>query len=85
MVNISWYTKKIVGYHADIQCRSCHWLEALDEAVDCEFPNGVREKGLSPMSDNGSQPTFVAFMKFCWGMDTKLGLGSSRIYIINIT
>jgi len=84
MVNISWYTKKIVGYHTDIQCRSCHWLEALDEAVECEFPDGVREKGLSLMSDNGNQPTSVAFMKSCCEMDTSLvweALGSTLLIL----
>jgi putative transposase len=62
---LDWYTKKIVGYYAGIQCRSCHWLEALNDAVNREFPGGVRDNGLSLMSDNGSQPTSVAFMKAC--------------------
>jgi transposase InsO family protein len=62
---LDWYTKKIVGYYAGIQCRSFHWLEALGEAVNREFPDGVRGSELSLMSDNGSQPTSVAFMKSC--------------------
>ena len=62
---LDWYTKKIVGYYAGIQCRSCHWLEALNDAVNSEFAGGVRDNGLSLMSDNGSQPTSVAFMKAC--------------------
>ena len=33
VVVLDWYTKKIVGYYAGIQCRSKHWLEALDAAV----------------------------------------------------
>jgi transposase InsO family protein len=65
---LDWYTKKIVGYYAGIQCRSCHWLEALDDAVNREFPDGVRDSGLSLMSDNGSQPTSIAFMKACRDM-----------------
>ena len=65
VVVLDWYTKKIVGYYAGIQCRSCHWLEALDEAVNSEFPGGVKGSELSLMSDNGSQPTSVAFMKAC--------------------
>ncbi len=84
MVVLDWYTKKIVGYHADIQCWSCHWLDALDEAVDREFPDGVREKGLSLVRDNGRQSTSVAFMKSCCEMDIKLVLGSFGIYIIDI-
>jgi transposase InsO family protein len=64
-VVLDWYTKKIVGYYAGMQCRSKHWLEALDEAVNLQFQDGVREKGLCLMSDNGSQPASVHFMKSC--------------------
>ena len=69
-VVLDWYTKKIVGYYAGMQCRGKHWLEALDEAVNQQFPDGVREHGLCLMSDNGSQPTSVGFMKAC----RKLGI-----------
>jgi transposase InsO family protein len=71
VVVLDWYAKKIVGYYAGIQCRSCHWLEALNEAVNLEFPGGVKGKALSLMSDNGSQPTSVAFMKSCREMGIK--------------
>lgn len=64
-VVLDWYTKKIVGYYAGMQCRGKHWLEALDEGVNHQFPDGVREHGLCLMSDNGSQPTSVGFMKAC--------------------
>ena len=64
-VVLDWYTKKIVGYYAGLQCRSKHWLEALDDAVNQQFPDGVREYYLCLMSDNGSQPTSVRFMKTC--------------------
>ena len=64
-VVLDWYTKKIVGYYAGMQCRGKHWLEALDEAVNQQFPDGVRDQGLCLMSDNGSQPTSVSFMKSC--------------------
>jgi putative transposase len=64
-VVLDWYTKKIVGYYAGMQCRSKHWLEALDDAVNQQFPDGVREHYLCLMSDNGSQPTSVGFMKTC--------------------
>ena len=64
-VVLDWYTKKIVGYYAGMQCRGKHWLEALDDAVNQQFPDGVREHGLHLMSDNGSQPTSVGFMKAC--------------------
>ena len=68
---LDWYTKKIVGYYVGIECRSRHWLEALNYAVNHEFPDGVKNRGLSLMSDNGSQPTSVAFMKSCREMGTK--------------
>jgi len=64
-VVLDWYTKKIVGYYAGMQCRGKHWLEALNEAVNHQFPDGVRKHGLYLMSDNVSQPTSVGFMKAC--------------------
>jgi transposase InsO family protein len=68
VVVLDWYTKKLVGYYAGMQCRSKHWLEALDMAVSRQFPDGVREKQLFLMSDNGSQPTSIGFMKACRDM-----------------
>ena len=71
VVVLDWYTKKIVGYYAGMQCLSRHWLEAMDEAVNHEFIDGVKERDLHLMSDNGSQPTSVAFMKACREMGIK--------------
>jgi transposase InsO family protein len=71
VVVLDWYSKKIVGYCAGLECRSRHWLEALDEAVNREFPTGVKEQCLSLMSDNGSQPTSLAFIKSCREMGIK--------------
>jgi putative transposase len=65
VVVLDWYTKTIVGYHADLRSTAQHWLAALDMAVNRQFPNGVRGQGLSLMSDNGCQPTSVAFMQAC--------------------
>jgi len=69
VIVLDWYTKKIAGYYAGMQCRGRHWLEALDMAVNRQFPDGIRGKRLFMMSDNGSQPTSVAFMKACRGLD----------------
>ncbi len=69
VVVLDWYTKKIVGYYIGLTCRSRHWLEALDEAVNRQFPEGVRDQGLNLMSDNGSQPTSVGFMQACRALD----------------
>jgi len=65
VVVLDWYTKKITGYYAGMECKSRHWLEALDMAVNRQFTDGVREKQLFLMSDNGSQPTSISFMKSC--------------------
>jgi transposase InsO family protein len=70
-VVLDWYTKKIVGYYAGMQCRSKHWLEALEEGVKKQFPEGVRGQGLHLMSDNGSQPTSLSFMRACRCLDIK--------------
>ena len=65
VVVLDWYTKKIVGYYAGTPCTAKHWLEALDMAVNRQFPHGTRGQGVSLMSDNGCQPTALAFMKAC--------------------
>lgn len=44
------------------------WKKALDMAVNRQFPEGAMDKGLSLMSDNGCQPTSVAFMKAYSGL-----------------
>jgi putative transposase len=62
---LDWYSKKIVGYYAGVQCTTRHWLEALDMAVNRQFLSGVRGQELSLMSDNGCQPTAVSFMANC--------------------
>jgi putative transposase len=54
-----------VGYYAGMHCQAQHWLVALDRAVNCQFPAGVRGQRLSLMSDNGCQPTATAFMRAC--------------------
>jgi putative transposase len=71
VIVLDWHSKKIVGYYAGLQCRSRHWLEALDDAANRQFKDGVRGEGLSLMSDNGCQPTSITFMKTCRDMDIK--------------
>jgi putative transposase len=65
VIVLDWYTKTVVGHYAGIQCTAKHWLAALDMAVNQQFPDGARGQDLSLMSDNGCQPTAVAFMKAC--------------------
>ena len=62
---VDWFSKKIVGHHAGYQSRSQEWLQALDMGIQAHFPEGVREQGLSLMSDNGCQPTGKAFVSEC--------------------
>jgi len=65
VVVLDWYTKQIVGYHGGSRATARDWLAALDQGLNKHFPDGVRERGLHLMSDNGSQPTSEAFMKAC--------------------
>ena len=65
VVVLDWYTKKIAAITRVWNVKAEHWLEALDMALNRQFPDGVRDKGLNLMSDNGSQPTSVGFMKTC--------------------
>jgi putative transposase len=62
---LDWYTKKIVGYYAGSPCTAGHWLTVLDVAVNRQFPDGVRGQSLGLMSDNGSQPTSLVFLRTC--------------------
>lgn len=63
VIVFDWYTKKIVGWNISLRSRAAEWKRALEMAIDKEFPEGVREKGLRLISDNGTQPTAVSFMK----------------------
>jgi len=71
VIVLDWYTKKIVGHYSGKQARTSEWLEALEKGLNSEFPGGVRGHGLKLMSDNGSQPTSLTFMKTCSTLDIK--------------
>lgn len=61
-----WFTKKILGAFVGSRSRAGEWLEAINQAVCRQFPEGIREAGnleLRLMSDNGSQPTSLKFMR----------------------
>jgi len=62
---LDWYTKKIVGYHIGLKATAGDWLQALDMALNRQFPGGIEGHELSLMSDNGCQPTSVAFIQTC--------------------
>jgi transposase InsO family protein len=65
VIVLDWYSKKVVGHYSGSQATSRHWLEALDKALNRQFPDGVRGHDLHLMSDNGSQPTSLRFIKAC--------------------
>jgi len=60
---LDWYTKKIVGWNISLRSRAAEWKEALDMAIQREFPGDVRGSGLKLINDNGSQPTSTSFMR----------------------
>lgn len=62
---LDWYTKKIVGHHTGRRATGADWLLALRHALDRQFPDSRRPEELSLMSDNGSQPTSLGFMRGC--------------------
>ena len=62
-----WGSKKIVGWTLSPQSKTTDWLEALQSALNAEFPDGIREADskLKLISDNGCQPTSANFMAAC--------------------
>jgi len=62
---LAWHTKKIVGHRVGLHARTAEWLDALNQGVNRQCPEGVQGQGFSLMSDHGCQPTSVAFMKTC--------------------
>ncbi len=69
VIVLDWYSKKVVGYKLDTRSRSKDWIEALDMAVSNQCQEGSRQYEIKLVSDNGSQPTSVAFMKACNTLD----------------
>ncbi len=71
VIVLDWYTKMIVGHYSGRQARTAEWLEALEKGLNREFRGGVRGNGLKLMSDNGSQPTSLSFMKACSNLEVE--------------
>jgi len=73
VVVLDWYSKKIVGYSFRFKSETRDWLEALNQAVARQFPQGVADAEEPPalISDNGCQPTSEAFMKACSALSIK--------------
>ncbi len=76
VIVLDWYSKKVVGHCSGVQATSRHWLEALERGLNRQFPDGVRGHNLHLMSDNGSQPTSLRFMKACSSLKVHQALTS---------
>lgn len=65
VVVIDWFTKEIIGYSLNSQSKTDDWLNAVNSAVNNRFPRGIKEQKINVklISDNGSQPTSMKFMK----------------------
>lgn len=63
VVVLDWYRKKAVGWDISTRSRTEEWKRALNMAINKEFSDGVRGNGLKLISDNGTQPTSVNFIK----------------------
>ena len=58
-VVLDWYTKKIVGYSLRKSSKTSDWLEALGNAINEQFPEGIKDTLKMPLrliTDNGCQP-----------------------------
>lgn len=71
VIVLDWYTKKIVGWHISLRSKTVDWKQAMDRAINREFSEGVRGAGVKLISDNGSQPTSVSFMRDMRTLDIK--------------
>ncbi|MCD6094048.1 MAG: IS3 family transposase [Candidatus Omnitrophica bacterium] len=69
IIVLDWFSKKIIGYSLKTHSRTDDWLEALNNAINNQFPQGIlsreKDKQLFLISDNGSQPTSRKFMETC--------------------
>jgi len=68
-----WYTKKLIGYSVSSHSKTDDWLNALNDACNRQFPDGIlsKEHNLFLVSDNGSQPTSHKFMQASSVMEIK--------------
>lgn len=66
VIVLDWHSKKIVGYSIALRSKTDDWLEALDNACQAQFPQGIRSHNqVSLVSDNGCQPTSLRYMQAC--------------------
>ncbi len=73
VIVLDWHTKKIVGYSISARSKPDDWLDALNDACNNQFPNGIlsKEQNFYIVSDNGSQPASLRYMRACSVMEIK--------------
>jgi len=73
VIVLDWFSKKIVGFSISSHSRTEDWLNALHDACNKQFPQGIlaKPKELFLVSDNGSQPTSHKYMQACSIMEIK--------------
>jgi len=73
VIVLDWFTKKIIGYSLKMRSKADDWLEALNNAINDQFPQGIlsNNQEISLISDNGSQPTSTKFMQACSVLEIK--------------
>jgi len=73
VIILDWFSKKIIGYSLKMRSKADDWLEALNNAVNNQFSQGVliKQDELFLISDNGSQPTSQKFMQACSLLEIK--------------
>jgi len=72
-VVLDWGSKKLLSAYPSLTSKTSDWLAALNEAVNLQYPNGIRKEKSLPhlVSDHGCQPTSQAFKNAC----SELGIG----------
>ncbi len=67
-VVLDWGTKKLLSTHLSLTSKASDWIFALNEAVNLQFPDGIRGAEFIPylVSDHGCQPTSTSFFNPCF-------------------
>ena len=70
-VVLDWGSKKLLSCKLSERSKTSDWLDALNEAVNLQFPQGIEAVEHKPclVSDHGSQPTSRKFIKECATLD----------------
>ncbi len=67
-VVLDWGSKMIVGFSLSERSKTEDWLDALNMAVNNQFPEGIKERkagSLRLVSDHGCQPTSIRYAQEC--------------------